>query len=295
MIVRTIQPTPLDVSTYASCKINYLVVLALLTPCLIYSCPMYRQKESYFPQLIQHMVIDGSSVGTLNEITAMAWTHVLVAVAGAFTPVLHLLCDDWISSLGLETLRSFDCFSDFTNKISSEKSTFACCPFLSKTGCMAKLLNSSVVTKFGKLFGILFLRKNQKTNSNIPHTTQTECSDKAVAYNQTADSIVNSELQDTSSGENLTSSIMVRENRNPSNKPLVVFGKTNIQKSISEQEEANKKNVNNKTTMWQNHDLAKEIENSKRSCLVKTKNSGSMTAMYNDDDLIELKNDLHYL
>ena len=38
----------------------------------------------------------------------MAWTHFLVAIAGAFTPVLHLLCDDWISTLGLEALRSFN-------------------------------------------------------------------------------------------------------------------------------------------------------------------------------------------
>ena len=107
MIMKSIQPTPLDVSTLFSCQINYLVVLLLLIPSLIYSRPGFLTSYSGYLQEIIHHYNEMISKTTHKDIVTMAWTHFLVAVAGAFTPVLHLLCDDWISTLGLETLRSF--------------------------------------------------------------------------------------------------------------------------------------------------------------------------------------------
>ena len=107
MIMKSIQPTPLDVSTLFSCQINYLVVLLLLVPSLIYSRPGFLISYSGYLQEIIHHSNEMISKTTHKDIVTMAWTHFLVAVAGAFTPVLHLLCDDWISTLGLETLRSF--------------------------------------------------------------------------------------------------------------------------------------------------------------------------------------------
>ena len=107
MIMKSIQPTPLDVSTLFSCQINFLVVLLLLIPSLIYSRPGFLISYSGYLQEIIHHSNEMISKTTHKDIVTMAWTHFLVAVAGAFTPVLHLLCDDWISTLGLETLRSF--------------------------------------------------------------------------------------------------------------------------------------------------------------------------------------------
>ena len=107
MIMKSIQPTPLDVSTLFSCQINYLVVLLLLIPSLIYSRPGFLISYSGYLQEIIHHSNEMISKTTHKDIVTMAWTHFFVAVAGAFTPVLHLLCDDWISTLGLETLRSF--------------------------------------------------------------------------------------------------------------------------------------------------------------------------------------------
>ena len=107
MVVKSIPPTPLDVSTIVSCKIDYLVVLLLLIPSLIYSRPNFPTSNSTYLQDILYKPAERMSKVTHHDIVTMAWTHFLVAVAGAFTPVLLLLCDDWISTLGLETLRSF--------------------------------------------------------------------------------------------------------------------------------------------------------------------------------------------
>ena len=107
MIVKTIPPTPLDVSTLLSCKINFIVVLLLLIPSIIYSMPNgFLLAHSNYLQDILYRPSDRISQISHHDIITMAWTHFLVAIAGAFTPVLHLLCDDWISTLGLETLRS---------------------------------------------------------------------------------------------------------------------------------------------------------------------------------------------
>ena len=118
MIVKTVPPTPLDVSTLLSCKINYIVVLMLLIPSLIYSKPTrVILTDSNYLQDILYRPSGRISQITHHDIITMAWTHFLVAIAGAFTPVLHLLCDDWISTLGLESLRSLqftpklDCFN----------------------------------------------------------------------------------------------------------------------------------------------------------------------------------------
>merc|ERR1711997_331344 len=108
MIMKSIQPTPLDVSTLFSCQINFWVVLLLLIPSLIYSRPGFLISYSGYLQEIIHHSNEMISKTTHKDIVTMAWTHFLVAVAGAFTPVLHLLCDDWISTLGLEALRSFN-------------------------------------------------------------------------------------------------------------------------------------------------------------------------------------------
>ena len=113
MIVKSIPPTPLDVSTLLSCKINYLVVLFLLIPSLIYSQPSLLSYNSTYMQEILYGPVGRISSTTQHDIITMAWTHFLVAIAGAFTPVLHLLCDDWVSTLGLETLRSFHLGSTF--------------------------------------------------------------------------------------------------------------------------------------------------------------------------------------
>ena len=113
MVVKSIPPTPLDVSTIVSCKINYLVVLLLLIPSLIYSHPNFPTSNSTYLQDILYKPTERMSKVTHHDIVTMAWTHFLVAVAGAFTPVLLLLCDDWISTLGLETLRSFHLSPNF--------------------------------------------------------------------------------------------------------------------------------------------------------------------------------------
>ena len=112
MVVRGLPPTPLVVSTLSSCKINYLVVLLFLAPSILYSCPnlVIPPHSRYLQEMLYKAT--QSSIAR-NDIILMAWTHFLVAVAGAFTPVLHLLCDDWISSLGLETLRSFGRIEDW--------------------------------------------------------------------------------------------------------------------------------------------------------------------------------------
>ena len=107
MVVKNIPPTPLDVSTLLSCKINYIVGLVLLIPSIMYSKPSLSTSNSTYLQEILYRPTSRISQITQNDIITMAWTHFLVAIAGAFTPVLHLLCDDWISTLGLETLRSF--------------------------------------------------------------------------------------------------------------------------------------------------------------------------------------------
>ena len=108
MIVKTIPPTPLDVSTLLSCKINFIVVLLLLIPSIIYSIPnQFVIAHSNYLQDILYRPSGRISQFSHHDIITMAWTHFLVAIAGAFTPVLHLLCDDWISTLGLEALRSF--------------------------------------------------------------------------------------------------------------------------------------------------------------------------------------------
>ena len=107
MVVKNIPPTPLDVSTLLSCKINYIVVFVLLIPSLMYSRPRFSTSNSIYLQEMLYRPTGRISQMTQNDIVTMAWTYFLVAIAGAFTPVLHLLCDDWISTLGLETLRSF--------------------------------------------------------------------------------------------------------------------------------------------------------------------------------------------
>jgi hypothetical protein len=107
MVVKNIPPTPLDVSTLLSCKINFIVVFVLLIPSLMYSRPSFSTSNSIYLREMLYRPTGRISQITQNDIVTMAWTYFLVAIAGAFTPVLHLLCDDWISTLGLETLRSF--------------------------------------------------------------------------------------------------------------------------------------------------------------------------------------------
>ena len=72
-------------------RANFAAVLCLVVPSLIASCPLIHGEE------------------TLTAITSKnQWVgvHMSVVMAGCFSPILHLLCDEVVSTLGLDILRS---------------------------------------------------------------------------------------------------------------------------------------------------------------------------------------------
>lgn len=84
LIIRTISPTAIDVSACKANRLNFAVVACLLAPCLVATWP------------------DWSSASK-NQWVAV---HMSVVLAGCFSPILHLLCDEMVSSLGLDILKS---------------------------------------------------------------------------------------------------------------------------------------------------------------------------------------------
>ena len=87
LIVRTISPTAIDVSASKANRVNFAVVACLLAPSLIVTWP--NGGDSWQP--------------TKNQWVAV---HISAVLAGCFSPILHLLCDEMVSSLGLDILKS---------------------------------------------------------------------------------------------------------------------------------------------------------------------------------------------
>ena len=83
LMVHTLDPPPfLDLSLPSATLLNYLINLLLFIPSLVHLRP---SPEPYLSFLL--------------------WTQVLVLVGGSVTPVLHLMTDEAVSSLGLDMMR----------------------------------------------------------------------------------------------------------------------------------------------------------------------------------------------
>ena len=87
MMVHTVDPPPfLDISLPSATVLNYFINLLLYIPSLVH----LRPREDSL---------------TIFKDSFLLWTHVLVLIGGSVTPVLHLMTDEALSSLGLELLR----------------------------------------------------------------------------------------------------------------------------------------------------------------------------------------------
>ena len=88
-MVHTLDPPPfLDLSLPSATILNYLIHLLLFIPSLVHLKP---NAEPYlYPVMPDSFLL---------------WTQVLVLVGGSVTPVLHLMTDEAVSSLGLDMMR----------------------------------------------------------------------------------------------------------------------------------------------------------------------------------------------
>jgi hypothetical protein len=92
IIVQTVDPPPiLDLSLPTTSILNFVINLLLYLPCLVHMKPV--------SQLPEFELTD----------SFLLWCHVLLLIGGAVSPVLHLMSDEALSSLGLDLIRSKQC------------------------------------------------------------------------------------------------------------------------------------------------------------------------------------------
>lgn len=97
MMVHTVEPPPfLDISLPSATVLNYFINLLLYIPSLVHLRPRTTIHNVEEEDLTQMAVKD----------SFLLWTHVLVLIGGSVTPVLHLMTDEALSSLGLDMLRT---------------------------------------------------------------------------------------------------------------------------------------------------------------------------------------------
>lgn len=100
MMVHTVDPPPfLDISLPSATVLNFFINVLLFIPSLVHLRPR----------------TDQSHESPIKD-SFMLWTHVLVLIAGSVTPVLHLMTDEALSSLGLDLLQN------------RSKNLACCCP-----------------------------------------------------------------------------------------------------------------------------------------------------------------------
>ena len=107
LIIRTVEPTPLDLSHSKEALLNYVACLVLTLPALLH----YSHYFGTVPE-----VEDGSLQGMMEASLKdrwLSWTHLFILLNGAYAPVLHLLSDDVLCGLGLEMLNNI-CDSIFS-------------------------------------------------------------------------------------------------------------------------------------------------------------------------------------
>ena len=98
LIIRTVEPTPLDLSHSKESLLNFVACVVLTLPTLLH----YSGYAGEVP------TANDDSIQSLMEASLrdrwVPWAHLAVLVNGAFAPVLHLLSDDVLCGLGLEIL-----------------------------------------------------------------------------------------------------------------------------------------------------------------------------------------------
>ena len=98
LVIRSVEPTPLDLSHSKEAMLNYIACILLTLPALLHY-------SHYFGEIA---VPADDNLQTLMEASLkdryVLWTHLLVLINGAFAPVLHLLSDDVLCGFGLEIL-----------------------------------------------------------------------------------------------------------------------------------------------------------------------------------------------
>lgn len=111
MVVRTVDPpTFLDIPPSVASLINFFVTMLLCLPVFFHLKPAYHQSSSSLAEMVLLAESD----------TLLPWGYLLVVVSGAFTPVVHLMCDEALSGLGLELIKAPS--TDALPKITHNKS-----------------------------------------------------------------------------------------------------------------------------------------------------------------------------
>ena len=98
MMVHTVEPPPfLDISLPSATVLNYFINLLLYIPSLVHLRPRTTTSAVMEQEDLTELAIKDSF---------LLWTHVLVLIGGSVTPVLHLMTDEALSSLGLDMIRT---------------------------------------------------------------------------------------------------------------------------------------------------------------------------------------------
>jgi len=102
LIIRTVEPTPLDLSHSKESILNFIGSVLLTLPALLH----YSNYFGEVPLREEDNTVSSMSMmeSSFKDERWISLTHLLVIINGAFAPVLHLLSDDVLCGLGLEML-----------------------------------------------------------------------------------------------------------------------------------------------------------------------------------------------
>jgi len=97
VMVHTVDPPPLlDLSLPSANVLSFLINLLLYVPAFVHLRPLPSHMDSIDRDLA-------------SSDTFLLWSYVLILIGGSVTPVLHLMTDEAVSSLGLGILRKKNC------------------------------------------------------------------------------------------------------------------------------------------------------------------------------------------
>ena len=95
MMVHTVDPPPfLDLSLKTANLLNFAMNVLLYLPCVVHMRPLAFEAEK--ATVKAEMAANDAF---------LLWTYVLILIGGSVTPVLHLMTDEALSSLGLDIVR----------------------------------------------------------------------------------------------------------------------------------------------------------------------------------------------
>ena len=101
MLVQTVDPPPcLSLSLTSVALLNFVANLIMFLPMLIHMYPHHEDQNEPFLRA--------------RSDVALSWSHLLVLASSAFNPVMNLMSDEALSSLGLDLIRKSTSVSTFS-------------------------------------------------------------------------------------------------------------------------------------------------------------------------------------